>query len=291
MAVMLWIEGYSIMKKAPINKIIYFSNVDGPGNRTSIFFQGCGFQCRFCHNPETISLCQHCGRCVPQCPAKALRMEGGQVVWEEAKCVQCDTCIHVCQLFASPRVSWLTMEELLSRINRALPYIEGITTSGGDCTLYPDFLKELFTRLHQDGKTCLIDANGAYDFSRNPELLSVCDGVMLDVKAVLPAWHQWLIGQAPDLVLRNLDFLLAQQKLQEVRTVILPGREEENKATVQYVAKRILDACDYKIIRYRPFGVNEAYQKELGETETGAEEAKAYVQLAQSLGATKAYMV
>ena len=28
---------------APINKIIPFSNVDGPSNRTAIFFQGCPF--------------------------------------------------------------------------------------------------------------------------------------------------------------------------------------------------------------------------------------------------------
>jgi pyruvate formate lyase activating enzyme len=49
------------MKRAPVNKIIPFSNVDGPGNRTSIFFQGCPFNCLFCHNPETIHLCVSCG--------------------------------------------------------------------------------------------------------------------------------------------------------------------------------------------------------------------------------------
>ena len=49
---------FSSVMKAPVNKIIPFSNVDGPGNRTSIFFQGCPFNCRFCHNPETIHLCR-----------------------------------------------------------------------------------------------------------------------------------------------------------------------------------------------------------------------------------------
>ncbi|MGL5951492.1 MAG: 4Fe-4S cluster-binding domain-containing protein, partial [Cetobacterium sp.] len=39
--------------KAKINKIIKFSNVDGPGNRMAIFFQGCNFNCEYCHNPET----------------------------------------------------------------------------------------------------------------------------------------------------------------------------------------------------------------------------------------------
>jgi pyruvate-formate lyase-activating enzyme len=37
-----------------INKIINFSCVDGPGNRLVVFFQGCNFNCIYCHNPETI---------------------------------------------------------------------------------------------------------------------------------------------------------------------------------------------------------------------------------------------
>lgn len=44
------------MIKGNVRKIIKFSAVDGPGNRTSIFLQGCNFNCAFCHNPETISI-------------------------------------------------------------------------------------------------------------------------------------------------------------------------------------------------------------------------------------------
>ncbi len=38
------------MITAPVNKIIDSSLVDGPGNRTAIFFQGCNYRCRYCHN-------------------------------------------------------------------------------------------------------------------------------------------------------------------------------------------------------------------------------------------------
>ena len=44
--------------RVPVNKIIPFSAVDGPGNRTAIFLQGCNFDCRYCHNPETRNLCR-----------------------------------------------------------------------------------------------------------------------------------------------------------------------------------------------------------------------------------------
>ena len=38
--------------KASVSKIESFSTVDGPGIRTTVFFNGCCLRCKFCHNPE-----------------------------------------------------------------------------------------------------------------------------------------------------------------------------------------------------------------------------------------------
>ena len=288
---MPWIGGFSVMKKAPVNKIIWFSNVDGPGNRTAVFFQGCSFNCLFCHNPETIHLCSSCGACVPGCPAGALSLAEGRVVWNRDRCVGCDACIKSCPRDASPRVRWMTVEEVFGEISRALPYIDGVTVSGGECTLYTDFLLDLFPLIRAEGKTCLLDSNGSFDFEHSPEILSCSDGVMLDVKAVSPAWSRQLISSPPDLVLRNLDYLLAAGKLQEVRTVVFPDRPAENEETVRYVAGRIGNACDYKIIRYRPFGVREKNLAVIGDRITGEEEAERLAVLARGLGAARAFVV
>ena len=280
------------MMKAPVNKIIPFSNVDGPGNRMSIFFQGCPFNCRFCHNPETIHLCLGCGECVKRCPAGALRFDAeGKVVWDSKVCVQCDTCIKVCPHDASPKIRWMTVEEVLAEIRRALPYIAGITTSGGECTLQNEFLIALFSEVRKLGKTCLIDSNGSFDFEADPRVLEVSEGVMLDVKAVGKDWSDELISFPRDMVLKNLDYLLQAGKLYEVRSLIFPGRDRENEETVRYVAEHIGDGCYYKIIRYRPYGVRERYQKLLGEFETDADYAEGFAALARELGVTKAYVV
>ena len=102
--------------KAPVNRIIPFSAVDGPGNRTAIFVQGCTFNCRYCHNPETIRACIHCGKCVPACPAGALRMDEGKVVYDAAKCVLCDACIHACPNSSCPRIRWMTASEAMAEV-------------------------------------------------------------------------------------------------------------------------------------------------------------------------------
>ena len=130
---------------APVNRIIPFSTVDGPGSRTSIFVQGCNIACAYCHNPETQRMCVHCGDCVPGCPAGALSMVDGRVVWDEALCAWCDSCIRTCSHHASPRVLWMTPEDAMERVSRNIPFIRGVTVSGGECSLYPGFLTGLFT--------------------------------------------------------------------------------------------------------------------------------------------------
>ena len=242
----------SSMMRAPVNKIIPFSNVDGPGNRTSIFFQGCTFDCLFCHNPETIRLCPH---------------------------------------DSSPKIRWMTVEEVLQEVRRAAPYIVGITVSGGECTLQNEFLLALFREVRELGKTCLIDSNGSFDFERDPRILEVSEGVMLDVKAVGQHWSDELISHPREIVLKNLDYLLGVGKLWEVRTVIFPNRDRENEETVRYVAEHIRDACPYRIIRYRPYGVRERGQELLGTFETDASYAEHFVQLARELGAEKAFLI
>ena len=280
------------MLTAPVNKIIPFSNVDGPGNRTSIFFQGCPFDCLFCHNPETIHLCRSCGACLASCPSGALSRDAeGTVHWDSSRCVQCDTCIKRCPHDASPKVRWMTVEEVMREVRRAAPYTQGITTSGGECTLQNEFLIELFTRAHALGKTSLIDSNGSFDFEADPRVLEVSEGVMLDVKAVEPLWSDKLISHPRETVLKNLDYLLAVGKLYEVRTILFPGRDQENEDTVRYVSAHIQAGCFYKLIRYRPFGVRERYQKLLGEDETDPDYAERFARLARSLGAERAYIV
>lgn len=211
-------------------------------------------------------------------------MEDGVVHWNQESCVECDTCIHVCPNLASPKITWMNVEELVNEVKQHKLFIRGITVSGGECMNQASFLLEFFEEIKKLKLGILIDSNGYYDFEAFPELLELCDGVMLDVKAVNPSFHQALTGCDNEVVLKNLDYLLDHGKMEEVRTVLLPNHEKENKETIEYVVKRINNRCRYKLIAYRPFGVREAGLHALGNVMVTSEEMKQYQEFTKSLG-------
>lgn len=249
------------MTTVPINRIIPFSTVDGPGSRTSVFVQGCNIACGYCHNPETQNLCVNCGVCVEHCPEGALSLHDGIVVWDEAKCVSCDTCIAVCPHRASPKIRRMDARDVMRQVEKNIPFIRGITVSGGECMLYPQFLLELFTLAKARGLTCLIDSNGTVRFSDYPALMEVCDGVMLDVKSWSPKAFHALTGGDNAAVLENLDFLSSCGKLEELRIVCLDGHvdaEEVIRGAAKMLGSRAA-GTRLVLISFRPFGVKGPY--------------------------------
>lgn len=266
------------MTTATVNKIIPFSSVDGPGNRTAIFLQGCGFNCQYCHNPETIHTCIHCGTCVPYCKPGALTMVDGRVRYDITKCVLCDECFHHCPHGASPRTREMTPERVMEEVEKNMPFIRGITVSGGECTRWRDFLVELLTLAKARGLHTLLDSNGSYEFGADPELMAVTDGVMLDIKAWTPEEHRRVTGQDNEMVLKNLHWLAENGKLPEVRTVIVPELFDCEQ-TVRNVCQVLVEnGCldtRYKVICYRPMGVREMYKGLVPPTQSQLQELAA----------------
>lgn len=126
--------------------------------------------------------------------------------------------------------------------------------------LWPDFVKELFSLAQEAGLETLIDSNGTIAFEKYPQLMSVTTGVMLDVKAWDPAVAKALTGQSEELsacVKRNLVYLSEAVKLEELRLVVVPDRNDPEAVLAGcagLLGERV-GACKLKLIRFRPFGV------------------------------------
>ena len=206
---------------ALVRKIILQSTVDGPGNRIAVFLQGCNIRCAYCHNPET-------------------------------------------QAMHDAEATEMSVAEVLAEIRKGLPFIRGITVSGGECMLQTDFLTSLFQAVKDLARetnhplTCLIDSNGTVPFEHFPELMEVCDGVMLDVKAWdAEVYHHLTQTKDNTVVKKNLAWLLQHNLLTEVRIVCLP-----NYVDVEEILHHLAETFDFigkkapvRLLRFRPHGV------------------------------------
>lgn len=211
------------MKKACINNIIPFSAVDGVGNRMILFFQGCNFDCLYCHNPETIPF-------------------------------------HSVEGYNEGYV--MTAEDILEKVKGQMPFIRGVTISGGECTANFDFLLETVKRLKEENIHILIDTNGFVSEEKIERLAPFVDGFMLDIKAIDPAEHQILTGVTNELVLKAFDKMFELNKLVEVRTVVL-GNTVNSEETVKRVSEMIVaksEEIPYKLIAFRKHGIPEKGQ-------------------------------
>lgn len=245
------------MTKALVNRIIPFSSVDGLGNRTAIFLQGCNFDCLFCHNPETIKACDSCGVCISQCPFEALSIEGGKVAWDKTRCRSCDACLQACTRNSSPKAVWVEVDDILEDIKRTQPFISGITVSGGECMLQAEVLIKLMQEVKKLGLTTFIDTNGSIPFWDKERLTDLMDMAMVDLKSYQAEEHMRLTGENNHNVIKNIKYLAKMEKLYEVRTVVVPGILD-NYSNVNSIAALIAALnpnIRYKLIKYRPMGV------------------------------------
>ena len=107
-----------------------------------------------------------------------------------------------------------------------------------------------------------VDTNGGVDLSLGEykEFVEVTDKFMLDIKAWDYAEHEKLTGAGNENVIKNLKFLLKEDKMYEVRTVVNSMINAEE--TIIKTAEILKDYPDvrYKIIAYRHFGVKEEFK-------------------------------
>ncbi len=207
------------MLRLPVHRIIPFSNVEGFGNRTSIFVQGCNMNCIYCHNSETI-------------PMKSKDM------------------------------FYLTIDEIVELVKNNMPFIRGITISGGEATIYYRVLIKLFDEIHKLGLTCYIDTNGFIDTDRLDELINVTDKFLYDIKADEDSFYKLCFDGASGKLtdkrfnFNNLDYLLELNKVEEVRLVYLKDFFDDEKI-INDIAYSLKDYDDviFKLIRVHTRGL------------------------------------
>lgn len=189
------------------------STVDGTGIRTVIFFKGCNLDCFWCHNPEG-------------------KLPTPQTAFFEEKCTHCGTCgdkkdISRCPVGARKAYGKeYTADELFEIIAADKMYFDatngGVTFSGGECMLYPEFLAEVAKKCKAAGISVAVDTAGNVPFESFETVLPYVDTFLYDIKSIDSTLHKNGTGADNTLILSNLQRLIKGDKEILIRIPEIP---------------------------------------------------------------------
>ena len=171
-----------------------FSVHDGPGIRTIVFLKGCALRCRWCCNPES----------------QEFRIQN-MVMNGKTKVVGRD----------------VTVDEVMEEVLKDVPYYRrsggGLTLSGGESLLQPDFAAALLRAAKENGLNTAIESTGFAPFENIQKLLPYLDLYLMDIKHTDSATNKAFTGQPNELIKANAKLIAENCGHLIIRTPVIPG--------------------------------------------------------------------
>ena len=164
----------------------------------------------------------------------------------------------------------MTAEEILDQYEQARPFYKkgGITVSGGEPLMQPEFLEALLRLAAEAGIRSYIETSGFANADVLARISPLTDCFLFDWKLTDPALHKTYIGVDNSLILHNLRYLAGQHKRIVLRCPIIPG---VNDCTAHFegIARLAssLDAIDHvELMAYHTMG--ESKKGQLGRADS-----------------------
>jgi pyruvate formate lyase activating enzyme len=221
-----------------IFNILRFAIFDGPGIRTTVFFKGCPLRCWWCHNPESHEM-------LPE------KIEG------------CNLRRGFDQTFSIPKDEIgkeISVDELIQEIIKDKIFFEesggGVTFSGGEPLMQPDFLIECLKECKNQDIHTIVDTSGYSSLEIINRVSEHTDMFLYDLKLMNDEDHQKYIGVSNQDILRNLTEINQLGKKIIIRIPIVPDITDakENLFAIRGFISYLSNLIEVNLLPYNRIG-------------------------------------
>ncbi|MDO5115502.1 MAG: glycyl-radical enzyme activating protein [Synergistaceae bacterium] len=248
------------------------SNKDGFGLRTVVFFKGCPLKCAWCSTPESQSIayeaaflrsaCLRCGRCESACPEGIIYKSEGGTMRAKSGCSGCSACVDACphdavRLYGREMTAGEVMEEI-QKDSIFFHHGGGVTLSGGEVLMQPEFALEILTLCRESGIDAAIESCGFAGWEAVAPLLDYLNGIFIDVKIMDGAKHRRYTGADNAAILDNILRIDASGKTKiTIRTPFIPtvNDDVENYESMASFCERLHNLSAVEILPYHRLGI------------------------------------
>lgn len=174
---------------------------DGPGIRTTVFLKGCCMRCQWCHNPESF-----------ETRPQTVTLPNGS---------------------ARAYGTSMSVAEVLDVAIADRAFFDasggGVTVSGGEPFLFPEFLERLLRGCHAEGIHTAVETNGFPPWRHYRPVVAHTDLFLFDYKATPSSRHAALTGVPLEPVRERLGQLLEAGSDVVLRCPIIPGVNDQDE--------------------------------------------------------------
>jgi pyruvate formate lyase activating enzyme len=195
--------------KGIVFDIMKYAIHDGPGIRTTVFLKGCPLVCWWCQNPESQQLA----------PEKIPGIDGrkySQLFYDKEK----RTIGHMS-----------TVDQVMAEVEKDMIFYDysggGVTFSGGEPLMQPDFLLALLKASKKKGIHTALDTSGYAPWAVFKRILPYVDLFLYDLKLMCNELHEKYTGVSNKIILRNLKKLRHHKASVVIRMPVIAGITDE----------------------------------------------------------------